>query len=154
MLALLVALFAGAWLRYPGTAPVKLPAGDCNADLWQHVYLPARLKVLEPCTAVDGRVVGMRRESDGDLHIALDPDRKSVLNLINATHNHRYLVVEIICEHPTAGGDATKACEEFNSQVVIPKAGDRVRVTGVYVTDRDNGWNEIHPVSRLEVLGP
>jgi hypothetical protein len=25
-------------------------------------------------------------------------------------------------------------------------------VTGAYVTDRDNGWNEIHPVTRIEVL--
>jgi hypothetical protein len=36
--------------------------------------------------------------------------------------------------------------------VAIPNVGDRVRVTGAYVTDRDNGWREIHPVTRIEKI--
>ena len=36
--------------------------------------------------------------------------------------------------------------------ITAPRIGDRVRITGSYVTDRDNGWNEIHPVSRIEIL--
>jgi hypothetical protein len=49
--------------------------------------------------------------------------------------------------------DAAKApCSGFHPQITIPGVGDRVRVTGAYVTDRDNGWNEIHPVMRIELL--
>jgi hypothetical protein len=154
VLAVLVALFASARLRYSGMAPVKLPAVKCNADLWKHVYRPERLSIVEACTAVAGRVVSVRRESDGDLHIALDPDHKSVSNLVNAMHAHGDLAVEVICEHAPAHGDAITACAGFNPQVTIPKVGDRVRVTGAYVTDRDNGWNEIHPVTSIETLGP
>jgi hypothetical protein len=150
--AALAALFLIARLRYPGTTPVKLPVGNCDADLWRHVYLPQRLRVIEACTAVDGRVVSLSRGADGDLHLALDPDRKSVLNLVNATHAHGELVVEVICEHAADDGDAAAACATFTSRVAIPKIGDRVRVTGAYVTDRENGWNELHPVTRIEPL--
>jgi hypothetical protein len=152
VLAALVALFLMARLRYSGKTTVKLPAENCNGDLWRHVYRAERLRIIEACTAVDGRVVSVRRGSDGDLHIALDPEHKSVLNLVNAMHAHGDLVVEVICEHAPAAVDAATACAAFTSQVTIPKIGDRVRVTGAYVTDRDNGWNELHPVTRIETL--
>src|SRR5713101_8485745 len=143
-LALLaVSLFLIAKLRYPGKATVKLPRANCNGDLWRHVDRPERLRVIEACTAVDGRVVSLSRGSDGDLHIALDPDRKSVLNLMNATHGQGHLVVEVICEHAPTRSDATTACAGFTSRVTIPRVGDRVRVTGAYVTDSENGWNEL-----------
>jgi len=152
-LALLAAgLFLWARASYPGKPAVQLPVESCNRDLWRHVYQPERLKVLEPCTAVEGRVASLGRGSDGDLHIALDPDRRSVLNLINATHGGRRLPAEVICEHAASKPDAVAACANFGSPVRPPKIGDRVRVTGAYVTDRENGWNEIHPVTRIEVL--
>jgi len=146
------ALFLMARLRYSGKAPMELPAGNCNADLWRHVYRADRLHVISRCTAVDGRVVSLDRGSDGDLHIGLDPEQRSVLNLMNAIHGHRELVVEVICEHVPADGDAAAACAAFTSRVAIPRIGDRVRVTGAYVTDRDLGWNELHPVTRIETL--
>jgi len=152
VLAALGALCLTAALRYPGKTAVRLPAGHCQADLWQHVYDAKRLRVIEPCTAVDGRVVSLHRGADGDLHIALDPEDKSVLNLLNAIHLHGELVVEVICEHAPDDRDAATACAAFTSQVAIPEVGDRVRVTGAYVTDRDNGWNELHPVTRIEAL--
>src|SRR5215471_1231996 len=143
-----------AKLRYPGKAPVKLPAEACDADLWKHVYQPERLRVIEACTAVEGRVVSMHRVSDGDLHIGLDPEHKSVLNLINVMHAQGQLVVEVICDHDPigSGSDATAACGDFHPQVTTPNVGDRVRVIGTYVTERDNGWNEVHPVTRIEIL--
>jgi hypothetical protein len=150
--ALVVGTFLVAWQRYPGKTTVKLPAGDCDGELWRHVYRPARLRVIEPCTAVEGHVVSLHRGSDGDLHLGLDPDRKSVLNLMNATHGRGELVVEVICEHSALDSDAAAACAGFTPRVAIPKLGDHVRVTGAYVTDRGNGWNEIHPVTRIETL--
>jgi hypothetical protein len=152
VLAALAAAFLVLQLRYPGRAPVRLPAESCDAGLWKHVYRPERLKVLEACTEVEGRVVSLVREKDGDLHIALDPDQKSVVNLMNLIHGRGRLVVESVCDHPPAGGAAAAACAGFTPSVSIPAAGDRVRVTGAYVTDVENGWNEIHPVTRIEVI--
>jgi hypothetical protein len=152
VLVILTALFLMARLRYSGTAPVKLQAESCNPDLWKHVYEKDRLNVLEPCTAVEGRVVSVHRASDGDLHIGLDPENKSVLNLVNVMHAQRKLVVELICDHIPAEANAQAACRDFHPQITIPNVGDRVRVTGAYVTDRDNGWNEVHPVTRIEIL--
>jgi len=141
-----------AKLRYSGTAPVKLQADKCDPGLWNHVYEKDRLKIIEPCTAVEGRVVSIHRNADGDLHISLDPENKAVLNLVNVTHGHRELVVELICDHPAAEPNAQDACHDFHPQITVPKVGDRVRVTGAYVIDRDNGWNELHPVTSVEIL--
>jgi hypothetical protein len=151
VLLTLIALLIAARLRYPGKATVKLAAADCNADLWKHVYGPERLGVIEACASVEGRVLSVHRAADGDLHIRLDPEQKSILNLTNVMHAQRRLIVEAVCDHP-AVGKAAAACAGFSSQIVAPTVGSRVRVTGAYVTDRDNGWNEIHPVTRIEIL--
>jgi len=76
VVAALAVLFLMVRLRYPGKA-VKLRPENCAALLWKHVSQKERLQVLEECTAVEGRVVPLRRALDGDLHIALDPDDKS-----------------------------------------------------------------------------
>lgn len=139
-------------LRYPGKVSVTLPSQDCDAELWKHVYQKERLRLLQECTSVDGRVVSFERSSDGDLHIGLDPQQKSVLNVFNMLHGRGELVVEVICEHAPTREAAKAACAGFHSQITIPEIGNRVRVTGSYVTDRDLGWHEIHPVTRIEVL--
>ena len=152
VLVALIALFLMARLRYPGRSPVKLRPENCDANLWKHVHEKERLHVVEECTAVEGRVVSLDRASDGDLHITLDPVHKSVLSLVNVIHAHGELVVEVICEHAPADAGDKGACGDFHSQITIPNVGDRVRVTGAYVTDRDNGWNEVHPVTGIEIL--
>jgi hypothetical protein len=152
VLLTLMALFIAARLRYPGRATVKLPAADCDADLWKHVYSPERLALIETCTAVEGRVASLHRAVDGDLHIGLDPEQKSTLNLANVMHAQRRLIVEVVCDHPTTKQQPSSACAGFTSQITAPSIGDRVRVTGAYVTDHDNGWNEVHPVTRIEIL--
>ena len=124
----------------------------CDSDLWNHVYEKDRLHVVEQCMAVEGRVRTLHRESDGDLHIGVDPVEKSTLNLFNMAHAHGRLVVEVVCEHHSADPAAKAACEGFRSEVMIPNVGDRVRITGAYVTDGDYGWAEIHPVTSMEIL--
>ena len=152
VLLVIIALVLTVKLRYAGKAPMKLTAESCDASLWKHVYQPERLRVIETCTAVEGRVVSVRQARDGDLHIALDPDHKSAVNLANALHDEGDLIVEIVCEH-SAEDDAPKsACSGFVSKVTPPKTGDRIRVTGAYVTDIEYGWNEIHPATRIEIL--
>ena len=152
VVVLLTSIFIAAKVRYSGRALVKLPPTNCNADLWNRVYEKNRLRVVEECTSVEGRVVSLHQSKDGDLHIALDPEAKSVLNLINAIHAHRRLVVEAVCDHAPQRQEAIHACAGFHSQIIAPALGHRVRVTGAYVVDRDNGWTEIHPVSRIESL--
>lgn len=154
MVALLVVtlLVVAARIRYPGKASTILQHEACDSDLWNHVYQKDRLQVMEECTAVDGRIVSLRRSRDGDLHIALDPDQKSALNLINLVHADGMLVVESVCDHVPDRAEEQAACENFHSHVSSPRVGDRVHVVGAYVTDRDNGWREIHPVTRIDVL--
>ena len=149
---MILAIAIAAMLRYPGKVRVKLPPSQCDAGLWKRVYENERLRMLEQCTAVEGHVASIERSSDGDLHIGLDPEEKSVLNLINLIHAHGELVVEVVCEHDSIKEKAKATCAGFHSQVTIPKVGNRIRVTGAYVTDGDLGWNEIHPVTRIEVL--
>jgi hypothetical protein len=78
VVVLLTSIFIAAEMRYSGRAVVKLPPTNCNADLWNRVYEKSRLKVMEECTSVEGRVVSLHQSKDGDLHIDLDPDAKSV----------------------------------------------------------------------------
>ena len=151
-LAGLAVLFSIARIRYSGTVSLRLPGDSCNAGLWKHVYEPERLRVLADCTAIEGGVVSLNRGSDGDLHIALDPDDAAVLNLVNALHGQRHLVVEIICEHEAERDDIKAVCAGLAPSVPIPSVGERIRVTGSYVTDRDIGWNEVHPVTRIDKL--
>jgi hypothetical protein len=139
-------------VRYPGKATIRLPASECNADLWNHVGEPKRLHVIAACTSVEGQVVSVYRAWDGDLHIELDPHDKSVLNFVNVMHANGHLVVEIICEHTPEDAGSAAACTGLTSQVVIPQVNDYIRVTGSYVTDRETGWNEIHPVTRIRKL--
>ena len=129
--AFLIVLLVAAKLRYPGRAPISLPAASCSADLWLRTYESARLRLIEPCTAVSGRVVSVHPfNTDGDVHIALVPDDRTVLNLMNATHGRRMLIAEIVCDHPPIDPHATSACAGFHSDLAIPKVGDRVRITG------------------------
>ena len=152
VLITLVALFFLARLRYPGKPPMKLPPDACDAGLWNHVYEKDRLLMIEPCTAVEGRVASIHNNKDGDLHIELDVQDKSVLNVFNIVPGRGRLVTEVICEHTPATAVEKTACGEYRSQVAIPHQGDRVRVTGSYVTDGALRWNEIHPVTRIEIL--
>jgi hypothetical protein len=139
-------------VRYPGKPKIRLPASECNADLWKHVGEPERLHMITACTSVEGQVVSVYRASDGDLHIELDPHDKSVLNFMNLMQSHGHLVVEIICEHTPEDSGSVAACAGVTSQVMIPQINDTIRVTGSYVTDRETGWNEIHPVTRIRKL--
>ena len=153
VVVVLAALLVLARVRYSGKAPVKLAAQQCDATLWDHVYDKERLEIIEPCTAVEGRVVSVHQTgSDGDAEILLEPATKSALNLLNVIHNRGQLVTEIVCHHAPRREAAKPACANYRPEIMLPQAGDRVRITGSYVTDRDYGWREIHPVTRIERL--
>ena len=135
------------------TVAKTVAASGCNAELWEHVYRKARLRIVEGCIAVTGTVRHVKREADGDDHIqlAVDPEFSKLLNERNKTAQGDTLILEPICQGPTTQQDAEAACRDFHSPVEIPKAGSRIRVVGAYVLDSAQGWMEIHPVSSIEV---
>jgi hypothetical protein len=143
----------------------------CQTSLWKHVYhgtfstAKDRLKVLEPCTTITGKIVKALPEKDGDYHIRikLDAEFASMLNPVNKQslkHGGQggYFVVEPMCANTVTQPDtvAEKVCTDFKQTLYDAKTmkDKRVRVTGAFVTDMDHGWNEIHPVSRMTVIQP
>jgi hypothetical protein len=105
------------------------------------VYHPERLRILDPCRAVSGRVTVLRKEEDGDLHFDLELDRRyrAMLAPANLTRQHGDLVVEFM---PRDRG-----------HLPVPEVGDRVSMVGAFVDDIDHAWNELHPVWQVSLNG-
>lgn len=130
--------------------------GDgCDPALWRHVYHAYRLHVISACRTVTGTVEDVRQEPDGDTHILLKPDPQyaGLVNAGNIEQERGDLVLEPVCAGYVSQADAVTACHGFTSTVRAVSVGDRIRVTGSYVLDADHGWMEIHPVSRITVIG-
>lgn len=161
--ALVVALITYALVHAPGPAPAPTPvtpapttaAAYCDASLWDHVYNPQRLHVVQACTNVTGVVQTIRREADGDDHIQLAPDAAyaGLVNDVNRQAQGGYLVLEIICQHLATQADAIPYCTGYQNQIPEPSIGAHILATGSYVTDAQHGgWAEIHPISSLTNL--
>ena len=130
---------------------------QCNPALWNHVYHPDRFTVWKRCKTVTGVILdAKRKEADGDyhIHLKLDPGQPRLLNQKNMNRQKGCLVLEIICVNPVTQDDAIGPCKHCPHSVIIPKTGDHVKVTGSFVLDNQggHGWNEIHPVFKLEIL--
>lgn len=136
----------------------------CDGALWTHVYHSDRLQVHQVCATVTGTIVdathgkrksGVRREQDGDCHgwLKLDPGQEQYLNAGNMSDEEGNLVYEIVCLYPVKQADAVDACRNYKNAVKLPKVGSHVRMTGSWVQDNNHAkWNEIHPVTSIEVL--
>lgn len=142
----------------------SLAAQTCKDSLWRHVYHPDRLQVHKMCASVTGTIVdatrgkrkqGVRREADGDCHgwLKLDPGQEQYLNAGNLSDEDGNLVFEIVCMFPVTQKDAVSACRKYKNKIVLPPVGSHVRMTGSWVQDDNHArWNEIHPVSSIELL--
>ncbi len=113
----------------------------CGSDPMKDVRKPERFVVLSLCEHAEGKVVKVKKESDGDWHIALrlDPEYEHLLNDVNTNKFHGWLVAEV---EPKDQGHITK-----------PKGGHKgwcIGIDGPWVTDKEHGWNEIHPVLKLQ----
>ena len=128
-------------------------ATGCDASLWQHVYHPGRLLVVEKCIAVTGTIHHIKREADGDDHIQVKMDAPfdKLLNDRNNLIQAGSLIVEPVCEGPVTQPDAIAACKDFHSPVRIPPDGQHVKILGSFVldTEANHGWTEIHPVTSI-----
>jgi hypothetical protein len=129
-------------------------ATGCDASLWNHVYNPTRLKKVSACVSVTGIVEESSADNDGDQHflLRLDPGQDALANKRNDKKKSGNLVLEIVCANPTTMKKAKAVCKGYTNRIPIAAVGAHVRATGTYVIDSHNGWAEIHPVSKLEVM--
>jgi hypothetical protein len=137
------------------TSTTPTPGEQCDESLWNHVYNPSRLQVVEPCKTVTGIVESIRTERDGDYHIRLKPDPQfsDLINSANVNGQFGDLVLEPICVNPVTQPDAISACHDFHQIISIPPIGTHVQVIGSYVLDSQHGgWAEIHPVTSISEI--
>jgi hypothetical protein len=126
--------------------------GKCDTSLWNHVYNPHRLHIVDSCKTVTGIIESKKVEKDGDYHIRLkaDPQFANLVNSVNVKGQLGDLVLEPICVNPVTQPDAISACQNFHENIIIPSVGSHVQVTGSYVLDNEHGgWAEIHPVTSI-----
>jgi len=165
---------------YAHTSTVKISpilAPQCDESIWKHVYVGGRpnqfatakdrLKIIDPCKTITGRVVTMVSKPDGDIHIQikLDPGQSNLLNARNRQAKggqHGYLVVEPICQKEPIQLTALKdgPCTDFRQSLpaldqmrkdLKKHIGTHVEVTGAFIKDMEHGWNEIHPISSIVI---
>jgi hypothetical protein len=115
----------------------------------------------------ESRIPHIHEESDEDsdliINLLPDPEFKSLASPPN-TRFTGSIHLEAICQgnnfDPAIGlvngprihiGD----CKGYNGpHFPIPKVGDRLKVTGVYVQDiGEGGHTELHPVYKIEIIG-
>ena len=127
---------------------------QCDPSLWDHVYDPSRLKVLDPCKIVTGVIEEQDQNEDGDTHmlLKLDAGSEDLLAKRNFKKKNGDLVVEVVCANAVTDKKAIEACKGYSNKITIPRVGDHVKVTGSYVNDTHNDWTEIHPVSSIEKM--
>ncbi len=165
--AMALILFVGAcsfFLAYrfsqspgPGRSGQESPQTSdayCNQSLWQYVYNPGRLQVLNACVSVTGAVEEVRKEPDGAIHIRfrLDQPFTALLNEKNISMQQGDLVLEPICQGKVRQPDAAEPCSQYNGPYFEPVVGQRYLVWGAYVRDADHGWNELHPVTSMQPI--
>jgi hypothetical protein len=134
------------------TSPSAGDGAQCDKSVWDHVYDPSRLEVIDPCKVVTGTVDELDQNEDGDTHmlLKLDPGFEDLLMKRNKTKKDGDLVVEVVCAHEVTDKKVGAACNGYSNRIFIPSVGDHIRVTGSYVNDTHNDWAEIHPVSSIE----
>ncbi len=128
--------------------------GDCDPALWKYVYDAGRLQVIDKCKVVTGVIEETNADEDGDQHmlLKLDKGQKDLLTKKNKTKKDGDLVIEAVCINNITRKKAMGACTGYVNHVMLPKIGDHVKVTGSYVIDSHNGWAEIHPITKIELL--
>jgi len=152
-------------------SPVPSLGQKCDATVWQHIYHPERLRVIQRCVQVVGviedatatqkhpRKDGVRHEPDGDPHgwLNLDTAFQNLINDGNRKAEQGNLVYEIPCMFPVKQADAKAACSGYHSTVKLAPVGCRVQMTGDLVQDMEKAlghfqWNELHPVYAIDIL--
>ena len=133
---------------------VDTDSSACDPNIWKYVYDPTRLEVIDKCMTATGVIEESSADDDGDQHmlLKLDAGQENLLNKKNIKEKNGYLVIEAVCmaniTNPKVGG----ACKGYVNHVQLPEVGNHVKVTGSYVIDSHNGWAEIHPITKIQVI--
>ncbi|MDQ6755940.1 MAG: hypothetical protein M3004_03305 [Bacteroidota bacterium] len=127
---------------------------DCDTSFWKYVYNPDRLEVIDKCKAVTGVIDESSADEDGDQHmlLKLDNGQEDLLTKKNMKKKQGDLVIEAVCANKTTLPKVGNTCNGYINKIQIPKLGDHVKVTGSLVIDSHNGWEEIHPITKIELL--
>ncbi len=127
---------------------------DCDTSLWKYVYNPERLEVIDKCKTVTGVIEESSADEDGDQHmlLKLDSGQEDLLSKKNKKKKQGDLVIEAVCANKTTLKKVGNTCDGYINKIQIPKLGDHVKVTGSLVIDSHNGWSEIHPITKIELL--
>lgn len=158
-------LLASAAFGQDKSDPKLTPAPTCDQTLWVHVYNSQRLGPLG-CVAVTGikqdathgkKKDGCRREADADFHcwLKLDADPPIQLGYLNDENRSKQdgnLVFEPMCQGRVKQADAKAACKDWKQQLLDAPVGAHLKITGIWVLDKQHGHMEIHPVTSIEVL--
>ena len=136
------------------TQTINNVSSDCDPALEKYVYNPARLTMIEKCVTVTGIIEESSANDDGDHHmlLRLDKGQENLLTKINIKKKQGNLVIEAVCANKTSLKKVGSICNGFINKVQIPKLVTHVKVTGSLVNDTHNGWNEIHPITKIEIL--
>ena len=133
-------------------SPAAATADGCDPAISARVYNPERLAVTNQCITATGTIAELDQNEDGDTHmlLKLDAGQEDLINKKNEKKKGGNLVVEVVCSAPVTEKKVGSICSGYTNPVHIPKVGDAVKVTGTFVNDSHNGWNEIHPASKIE----
>jgi hypothetical protein len=91
---------------------------NCDKKLWNFVWEPKRLQLLDKCKTVSG-VIEKNADPDGDEHmlLKLDAGQEKLLNKKNYTKKDGNLVIEAVCiNHITrkiAKGICWRSCKGY-----------------------------------------
>ncbi len=137
-----------------GKDSIDTDASACDPNIWKYVYDPTRLEVVDKCMTATGIIEETSANDDGDQHmlLKLDAGQENLLKKKNIKKKNGYLVIEAVCMNNITNPKVGGACNGYVNHVQLPKVGEHVKVTGSYVIDSHNGWAEIHPISKIELL--
>ncbi len=127
---------------------------DCDTSLWKYVYNRERLQVTDICKTVTGVIEESSADEDGDQHmlLKLDNGQEGLLTKKNTKKKQGDLVIEAVCANKVTLAKVGNTCNGYINKIQIPKLGEHVKVTGSLVIDTHNGWPEIHPITKIEIL--
>lgn len=131
---------------------VTLDKKYCDQSLWNHVYDPSRLFLIQPCVGIDGVIERVIQMGDGDNHIYFRPDNSNpkLVNIFNQVFAGSNIIGEVVCLHKEKiEKEAKEVCEGYTNKIDVPKVGSHVKMYGFFVLDKGVGWMEIHPVTSI-----
>jgi hypothetical protein len=99
---------------------------------WKYIK-ESNLQFIKANVTRTGKVVKIRTETDGDLHVWL-------------LTKHNLILCEIICYKDVP------ICKGYVNKIPRPRVGNKITVKGDLVFDNKHKWQELHPVKKISFL--